>query len=156
MAGVGKPGSRSVVDVTMPALYTYSERVYEAMRSQSRPVYLEGDTQESLVYEGFITKLVLDDLKIHVPNYSKVMAALREMGCIEQLRRGGGSTPSLFLIFEQPPSRELWYEKVPEGPKSVASHRYDAMDQRLRDLQQRLDAMESESGDDLRRSAAVS
>lgn len=95
-----------------PAMWSHCLRVYEAMERQSvRKVIFE---EERVVWEGFLTKL-FKELGLSVPLYTEVRQELMRMGCMSQLRRGGGPTPSIWVLFGPPTLEE--YNKVP--PESI-------------------------------------
>ena len=116
-----------------PALYKRCRETYKAMARES-----ESDG-EYLTYEGFITRLITDDLGYSNAYYSHIRNTLIKMGCVEQLVRGGATTPSVWRLFKEP-TMEL-YEKA---GLIVATPR----EQRLKDINTRLITLE-EAYDDL-------
>jgi hypothetical protein len=70
------------------------------MRSESKPRTIEGS--HALVYEGFLTHLITQDLGLATPYYTSVMNRLKKMGCVRQLSRGGGPTPSQWELITEP------------------------------------------------------
>lgn len=118
---------------SLPALYDHCIKVYEAMmRSSSKQSYIDnGGSKEAIIYEGFLTKLVTDELSLSVPYYTSVLSALKKMGCISQLRRGGSTTPSQWHLHHQP-SEELFREaklNKRKAPSSQYSIRLDAVEE---------------------------
>lgn len=83
-----------------PALFDHACKVYRTMLSESTKVEREG--QELIVYEGFLTKLVTEKLALSVPYYTSLREALMRMGCIRQLKRGGGTAPSQWELIYEP------------------------------------------------------
>jgi hypothetical protein len=79
------------------------------MLAESEPLDLDGELHP--VWTGYLTHL-MRDLGKYGPYYSKIKGDLEEMDCIRQLRRGGGSTPSQWLLV-QPPT-EVLYSTVPQ------------------------------------------
>jgi hypothetical protein len=69
------------------------------MKRDSKPQSLEG--HHALVYEGFLTRL-FQDLSLATPYYTTVMRRLRTMGCVQQLSRGGGNSPSRWELVTEP------------------------------------------------------
>jgi hypothetical protein len=70
-----------------------------------------------VVYEGMLTKLVTEDLGLPVPYYTKVRQFLMAMGCIRQLRRGGGSAPSQWELIREP-TIDLWDDLTDDEPQT--------------------------------------
>lgn len=68
---------------TLPAAYTYCVEAYQLMEDNA--VMMNVRDTDLLVWEGFTTKLITDDLHLSVPYYSKIMNYLKNMGCVEQL-----------------------------------------------------------------------
>jgi hypothetical protein len=131
----------------LPAVYEHAVNVYEVMfqRAQRRVV---DENNVILVYEGRLTKLI-EELHLSTPYYTSVMKALKAMGCVRQLRRGGGSTASQWELLRTP-SRELYLQNadaVNQGGRRSVVDRIDelensvaAFSQRQRDLQMQLDS----------------
>lgn len=82
-----------------PRLFEHCSSVFEAMKRDSKPQSLEG--HHALVYEGFLTRL-FQDLSLATPYYTTVMRRLRTMGCVQQLSRGGGNSPSRWELVTEP------------------------------------------------------
>jgi hypothetical protein len=127
-----------------PAPFLHCETVYKAMRETATEVH-ESEVP-MLVWEGFLTKLMLN-LNLSVPYYSTVKNYLTKMGCIRQLKRGGGTTPSQWELIK-PPTPALW-DALPEkpanrpGPVSGTDPSEVAMlKQRLSNLAERQDKLE--------------
>lgn len=123
----------------VPMLYEYVQKCYAAMEEEAQ--YEDVETQEGiqnlLVYEGFLTHLVTDTLHLSVPYYTKLTRALKAMGCMSQLRRGGSSTPSKWLLFRKPTLASFTDPKVQEAVNKSATK-----DQRTRDLSTRVGSLE--------------
>jgi len=129
-------------EAPLPALFTHCENVYDAMFKASHRVYTEPgttNTVEMVVYEGRLTKLV-ESLHLPVPYYSATRTELMRMGCIRQLRRGGGSQPSQWELIRRP-TEELW--KTAEGYKQPGNDKAAIAEQRTRDLAHRVSALEA-------------
>lgn len=98
-------------------------------------------TTEIIVYEGKLTELITQKLYLSVPYYTSITRALKSMGCIRQLRRGGGSSPSQWELIREP-TPELWAEHdVTRQSKKVSYVTEDdleeivtAIEQRIRDI----------------------
>lgn len=118
----------------MPALYHHAVRVYAAMSEKATMVHADGDSSTvMLVFEGFLTHL-FEQLNLSVPYYTTVRQALLRMGCIRQLKRGGGNSPSQWeLICE--PTREAFGETGARKPRRT---RVDVLEHQVLDLQREL------------------
>src|ERR1700746_4209559 len=87
-----------------PRLFEHCLSVCAAMKSQAAPTTIEG--QHALVYEGFLTRL-FSELQLATPYYTSVMQRLRKMGCVRQLSRGGGNSPSRWELIKDPEGEGL-------------------------------------------------
>lgn len=97
-----------------PTLFLHCVHAYAKMFEQAKGVAVDAidsggfeNGQEQLVdyilvWEGMLTRLITNELNLSVPYYSSVTKALKRMGCITQLRRGGGSAPSQWQIHHEP------------------------------------------------------
>lgn len=120
-------------------IYDHCVRVYEEMHAQSREEELDfadpGDGEfvnkhQVLVYEGHLTKLFAG-LQLSTPYYTSVMNHLKAMGCVEQLRRGGGNSPSRWMLV-RPPAEEA-FNSI-ENQKRLSRGKVAALEQQVRDL----------------------
>jgi hypothetical protein len=73
--------------------------VFAEMQRNSKSERVNG--KHALVYEGHMTKL-FRDLQLATPYYSSVLQRLKQMGCIRQLSRGGGSSQSRWELITDP------------------------------------------------------
>ena len=141
-----------------PALYDHCVRTYNAMLSEARRVrvapeqgevdgFLGEDPEPEyiIIYEGFLTQLITQKLNLSVPYYTKVRKALLRMGCIRQLRRGGGSSPSQWELIYEPSLDAFMKQEPPKTPKqdkfSALEHQMVALIRRVDELEQSRDAM---------------
>lgn len=109
-----------------PVLWEYAEQTYQAMLERA------GRVDEKLVYEGFISRMIIEELKFPVPSYGKILYVLRQMGCIEQLKRGGGPTPSKWVLWKTPTLED--FNKVHGPVRSKYETQVSRMEQRIDDL----------------------
>lgn len=116
-------------DGTLPVLYQHCLAVYEAMlQSSAKTTTIDGGVkQEAVVYEGFLTKLVTEQIHLSVPYYTSVMRALKKMGCCSQVRRGGSTSPSQWRLFHEP-TEELFTSKVQKARNSPTSQHTTRLD----------------------------
>jgi hypothetical protein len=96
---------------------------------------------QSVVYEGFLTDLVKNKLNLSTPYYTKCRKALLEMGCIKQLRRGGSSTPSQWLLIREPLLTNFDPEAI-VSPPPITLEQYQAQQQQINALNQRMHTIE--------------
>jgi len=121
----------------VPALFTQCLEVYETMANQASMQQAYPDTEEEfLVYEGFLTRLITQDLHYSNPYYTKVTQRLKAMDCMRQIKRGGSTTPSRWALL-QTPTLELFKKAVSQtSTRTVSSN--ESMKQQIRDLNERL------------------
>lgn len=130
-------------DTEGDAVFRHCKAVYEAMLAESRTVQAEEDDDVTMVvYEGNLTTLITDKhegLGLATPYYTKTTQALKGLNCIRQLRRGGGTSPSLWELVTEPDLNE--YEKyVKTGvPRSASA----MMAQQIRGLNERVSVLEA-------------
>jgi len=110
--------------------------VFEAMRKKSTPTEIEG--VHALVYEGYLTRL-FGDLGLAIPYYTKIMNMLKAMGCVRQLARGGGQSPSRWELIKDP----TWdlYEPL-EDTRSKSQTKLGQTSDMTKNLARRVDALE--------------
>lgn len=128
-------------DMTMPAMFDHSVAVYNEMRANAKPVGVEGEGR-MLVWEGFLTKLT-KRLGLSTPYYTMVRRELIRMGCIRQLRRGGGNSASQWELVKKP-TQELY--NTADDSTNKAPSRLDTVDQRIKDIHERLCVVEQQMG----------
>lgn len=145
-----------------PALFEHCVNTYRVMLAEAKPVTqmgtaltaaerggetvvdLQGHGNEIMVYEGFFTQLVTSKLNLSVPYYTTVRRALMNMGCIRQLKRGGGTSPSQWeLIYE--PTLDAFMNQQPKREKSHT--KTDAMREELSSLKIRVGEVEDQVQD---------
>jgi hypothetical protein len=126
----------------MPAQFDHCMRVYAMMDSESRTEEVDGNPEgmsvERKVWEGHTTR-IFNDLRLSTPYYTSVMAHLKRMGCVEQLRRGGGSATSLWLLIREP-TLDL-YEKKGSGHvnPTTLTGRTAENERNIRELNRKMD-----------------
>jgi hypothetical protein len=126
----------------MPAVFNHCVEVYSVMEKES-----ETDAEGRVVWTGYTTKL-FKRLGLAVPLYTSVTQHLKRMDCIRQLARGGGGSPSAWMLLQEP-TTEL-YDSSPLYKKTTAD---DILGQQIRDQQKvinelsdRLDIVEAKVG----------
>lgn len=116
------------------AMFQHCQTIYNAMNDRAE------EKTEGRIYEGSLSQL-FNEIGLGVTYYTPVMNRLKQMGCAEQLRRGGGPSPSLWAL-HYPPTTELF-----ERARETASQRQQAparsdLEQRHKDMNRRLRAVE--------------
>ena len=87
------------MDEAPPRLFEHCLSVFAKMKEEARPTTIEGT--HALVYEGFLTRL-FGELRLATPYYTSVMQRLKKMGCVRQVSRGGGNSPSRWELIKDP------------------------------------------------------
>jgi hypothetical protein len=116
------PGDLELV----PALFEHACNVYKEMVAQS-----EIDEElELVVYDGHLTNL-FKKLRLSVPYYTEIRNRLISIGCIEQLRRGGGSATSRWVLWKEP-DLDQW--KYASSKKPGRGNAITVLQQQVKDL----------------------
>jgi len=127
-------------------VFDHCVKVYAEMAAQSLEEVISASehpddpANHMLVYEGQLTKL-FGALALSTPYYTSVMNHLKSMGCVEQLRRGGGNSPSRWRLLREPDEDSF---RSIEGMKRSRTGKTAALEQQVRDLNKRLHAAETE------------
>jgi hypothetical protein len=128
-----------------PALYQHCCVVFEKMHKAARPEKIENIP--TLVYEGYLTRL-FNELNMATPYYTTVMRRLKAMGCVRQLSRGGGSTPTRWELVEEPgwDAFEVIDERrvLADTKLGQATSNIRALIKRISELETRVEILESE------------
>jgi hypothetical protein len=97
------------------------------------------DTIQGKLWIGYLGALIQP-----IGNYSIIITALKEMGCIENVIRGGGSSESTWRL-NYPPTVEL-FSKIPRKPGAnsiktakAAIQANAILEQRVAKLERKLD-----------------
>jgi hypothetical protein len=96
------------------------------------------------VYEGFLTKL-FKEANLSVPYYTTVMKELKVMDCVRQIRRGGGGSPSQWLLVQKP-SMDLWQGARAKAAPTGRAKFETTTKQQLNDINNRLLVLEKVLG----------
>jgi hypothetical protein len=111
-------------------------------RTGSSDEALNPDDEVIMVWEGMFTQLITSKLNLSVPYYSKIRGALINMGCVRQLRRGGGGSPSQYeLVYE--PTLEAFLKADQTAPKAPAQTKDAATAQNILALNNRVSELEA-------------
>lgn len=119
------------------AVYTHCERVYAEMMLEATAV--EVDDETVYIYEGFTTKL-FEKLGLSMPHYSAVLQELKRMGCVEQVKRGGGGAKSVWKLLEAPTLER--FEEAPQRGTWETRKQNAELWQAVRTLRERVETLE--------------
>lgn len=109
--------------------------VYNKMLEQS----MQGADSMPSVYRGYLTHLIRDDLGLPLPYYTTIKRALEDLGCIDQVKRGGGPQPSEWLLYHPPDP--LAYAQLQFNNETRGS-RIEMLEQAVASMNQRLGKLE--------------
>ena len=131
------------VDKNTSVMFDHCVRVYRAMLERAQKIRVGDGTDEVdiMVYEGRTTHLFAE-LRLSTPYYTRVLGDLKEMRCVDQLRRGGGNTPSQWQLISEPTEAAFHSLKESRRPTSKAAMAL----QQARDLDGRLAVVEQALG----------
>jgi hypothetical protein len=118
----------------LPAIYEHCCNTYKAMLQEATSIASTGGT--IIVYEGFFTALITQKLRLSVPYYGRIRDLLVDMGCVKQLKRGGGTAPSQWEIITEPTREAFLLAHKIEGPRKesqlgVTNARVSALEKQL-------------------------
>jgi hypothetical protein len=146
------PELSAIDEKAPPALFGHCCRMYKAMLDQALPVEQIGVAKEDIpddvelsdkdtimVYEGFLTDLVTRQCSLSVPYYTSARRRLMAMGCIRQLRRGGGTSPSQWELIYEPTLEAFMKAEEKKVPKQTQE---SAAQQQLLSLNKRVTELE--------------
>jgi ribosomal protein S15P/S13E len=128
-------------------MWDHVQDVYKAMleRAEEEPTEFEdteGDPHENIrnVYTGHLTSL-FGELQKPAPYYTSIMTALKAMGCVEQLRRGGGSAPSKWIM-QHPPTEEGYMAFINNRSTKKPHGKVEMLEQQVKNLMGRVQHIE--------------
>lgn len=116
-------------DEDTPALFDHCVVIYSAMQETSE----EHESGNLYTWEGFLTKL-FQDVGYGVPRYTRITRTLSQMGCIEQVERGGGNKPSKWYLHKEPTIEDFEYAKGKLNTRERKNTPKARENQRIRDL----------------------
>lgn len=127
-------------EVPVPQNYQYCKQVYQVMQNEARKFTAEQTgSVPMVVWEGFFTKLITEDLGLSVPYFSMIRRELIRMECIRQLRRGGGSSPSQWELLQEP-TEDLWHSSP--AKRMQTNSKQEATASQVGDLIKRIELLE--------------
>lgn len=140
---------REEEEIATPALFDHCVRLYDYMFREAKyhepPEDAPEGAQGHLIWEGFLTKVITQELDLSVPYYTHCRRALINMGCLGQLRRGGSTGPSQWELL-RPPNIEdfLSAQGVSKSYAQKRKKGEDTQNQRISDLSTRLATLEEQ------------
>jgi hypothetical protein len=127
----------SQMEEAPPRLYEHCLAVFARMKREAHPTQIEGI--HALVYEGFLTRL-FSELQLATPYYTSVMQRLKKMGCVRQLSRGGGNSPSRWELIKDP----IWEDfEAAEQRRLQSATKLGQVQGQIADLNRRVIALEA-------------
>jgi len=140
-----RPGPKNYGEDAPPALYIHCVRTYNKMleRATDQIVSPIEPDLHMIIYEGFFVRLVAE-LGLSTPYFTFCRQALIDMGCIRQIKRGGGTGRSQWELIKAP-TLELFdekklkdpnYEKLErKGKQEMMQDQINALNNRVLDLE---------------------
>lgn len=109
------------VKAEQPKLFSYCNSLYEFMDSNSTPGLSDTDTPNNdiQVWRGRLLE-TCESLGIPKGGTTRVVGALRALGCVEQIARGFRGTALSEFILHYPPTAEVWAASSALNVKSRA------------------------------------
>ena len=130
--------SVSKLDEAPPALYLHCVSTYKEMLSTARMIVVnEGSIA---VWEGMLVQLVTGKLHLSIPYYTSVTRALKRMGCVTQLKRGGGVAASQWELHYEP-TIEMFNSAQPK--KEIKQDKYALLQGQFDSLNTRVLVLEA-------------
>jgi len=123
----------------IPVLYEHCLNTYNLMAAQATMQDEQGE--DILIYEGFLTHLFREELHLSIPYYSTVTKKLKNMGCIQQVRRGGSTTPSRWVIIKPPTLEAFRTEVAAKKAKTPKEQNISDLNRRVGDLETTVEAL---------------
>lgn len=124
-------------DETPAALYTHCVNVYEKMLQEAR-IEPSGD----VVWEGMLVNFITGRMNLSVPYYTTITRALKRMGCIEQIKRGGGTAPSQWRLVTEP-TLTKFEDTQPRRSNRKPIDKYEMLQDQLTQLSRRIVVLEA-------------
>lgn len=128
-----------------PALYEHCVRAYNALMQEAVYVAVadevNGGKKQIVVWEGMFTAFITTQLNLSTPYFTSIRRELIRMGCIRQLRRGGGSSQSLWELLRTP-TLELFNHERPKRTQAIAQDRFTGLQSQITALEGRIARLE--------------
>ena len=132
------------IEAPTSVMYDHSKRVYMRMLEEAQMEDVAGESGEPMVlWTGHLTRLIKDKLNYSTPYYSSITLNLKRMGCIRQVRRGGGNAPSVWELIKEPTEEAF---RTAEELRKPGTTSQDMIGQQVRDINARLVIVEQALG----------
>lgn len=128
-----------------PALYRHCKMIYDKMMERAHEETHEDGSM--IVYVGFLTHLI-QELSLSSPYYTFGTQALKKMGCIRQLSRGGGRAQSRWELIRSP-TEDLFLLANPDDASKAQLGRQGSnamLQAQIKDLNNRVNVLEEFMG----------
>lgn len=130
------------METNVPNLFNHLVTVYRTLENEAVEETYAGQVMKT--WEGPLVTKISDILGFSTPYYSKVTVPLKSMGCIKQLRRGGGSSMSMWQLIKPPTLEDFAeYNHGKSKDKRKTSTKVDSFTARLDSFNLRLIALEN-------------
>lgn len=139
MVAEGRTNAKKDDDVVLPAMFEHTVRTYREMLQEAKGV---GDV---IVYEGFLVNLVTQKVRLSVPYYGRIRSLLIDMGCVRQLKRGGGTAPSQWELITEP--TEEAFKRCYDPEKTTGQTKLGRANERIADLEVQVSQLKTQVGD---------
>lgn len=129
-------------EVAPAALYDHCVKTYNALITGAKTKLIEdGETSTTIVvWEGMLTALITQKLYFSTPAYTSITRALKRMGCIRQLKRGGGTAPSEWELIKEPTIEAFLHDLA---PKVIEQNKYALQQTQITSINARLMTVEA-------------
>lgn len=129
-------------DDTPAALYLHCVNTYEGMLRDAKSVKNTRTGEDEIIWEGMLVNFITSKMNLSVPYYTTITRALKRMGCVEQLKRGGGTAPSQWRLLEAP-TLSAYESATPRKTSARSIDKYEVLQQQLNVLSRRVLSLET-------------
>jgi len=132
-------------------MFEHCSTIYQKMLRDSTPEVInvlgkDGSTSTEAtgyaIYEGYLTSL-FSEAGMAAPYYTTVTKMLRNMGCAEQVSRGGGAKKSKWRLITEP-TEELYMKADAIGSGREPTSKTAMNTKQVNDLTKRVDLLEEQ------------
>ncbi len=95
-----------------------------------------------VVWEGMLVNFITGRMNLSVPYYTTITRALKRMGCIEQIKRGGGTAPSQWRLVTEP-TLTKFEDTQPRRSNRKPIDKYEMLQDQLTQLSRRIVVLEA-------------
>lgn len=124
-----------------PSVYLHTRDVFFLMKDAAR-MEEQPDGSKLLIWSGHLTKLITGPpLNLPIPYYTEIRSALMAMGCATQIKRGGGTAISRWVLHKYPTVEEFKRWDNSRNSKRRVS-KVALLEQRVNDMNTRMEGLE--------------